>query len=182
MAANDNGRVTPLRHIRAIALLPFLNTVVIPGTLLTAFSPTPPLRSSVAAVATILAASALLAAGVALVTHSIHLFVRLGRGTLAPWDPTRELVCGGAYNYSRNPMKLGLFLVLGGEVLLTWSTALAAWFFCFAVANVIYIRAHEEPRLEARFGARYREYCARVPRWWPRLRAMRRRPTEVSAT
>jgi protein-S-isoprenylcysteine O-methyltransferase Ste14 len=174
-------RVTAWRHARAIALLPFMNTVMIPGALLAAFPPALPLRWGAAAVAATLAGTALLTAGIALVAHSIRLFVRLGQGTLAPWDPTRELVSAGAYGYSRNPMKGGLFFVLAGEALLTRSPVLAAWLALFALVNVLYIRLHEEPRLEARFGDRYRDYSARVPRWWPRLRSLRHRSSEVNA-
>ena len=75
----------------------------------------------------------------------------------------------GAYRYSRNPMKAGLFLILAGESLWLRSSALAWWFACFVVANVVYIRLHEEPGLRARFGEQYRHYCERVPRWWPGL-------------
>ncbi len=125
------------------------------------------------ALAAAIAGAALLAGGAALVAHCIRLFIRLGRGTLAPWDPTRELVSVGAYRYSRNPMKGGLFLVLAGEAVLTGSSALAVWFVCFAIVNVVYIRLHEEPGLYARFGERYRDYCARVPRWWPTLASLR---------
>jgi protein-S-isoprenylcysteine O-methyltransferase Ste14 len=90
-------------------------------------------------------------------------------------------VSTGAYGYSRNPLKGGLFFVLLGEALLAQSLPLAAWFAFFALANVVYIRLHEEPGLEARFGDRYRDYRARVPRWWPRLRSLGRRATEVDA-
>jgi protein-S-isoprenylcysteine O-methyltransferase Ste14 len=121
---------------------------------------------------TALAGTLLVAAGATLVVHSVHLFIRHGRGTLAPWDPTRELVSAGAYGFSRNPMKGGLFVVLAGEALLTRSPALTVWFLCFALVNVIYIRTHEEPGLRARFGVSYREYCARVPRWWPTLESL----------
>jgi protein-S-isoprenylcysteine O-methyltransferase Ste14 len=92
------------------------------------------------------------------------------------------LVNAGAYRYSRNPMKGGLFLVLAGEALLTRSLTLGAWFACFALLNVVYIRLHEEPGLEARFGASYRAYRARVPRWWPQLRTPPRDMTEVTPT
>jgi protein-S-isoprenylcysteine O-methyltransferase Ste14 len=175
-----NERVSAWRHARAIALLPFMNTVVIPAALLAAFPLALTLNATT--VAAMLIGAALVAGGVALVAHSIGLFVRLGRGTLAPWDPTRQLVGAGAYGYTRNPMKGGLFLVLAGEAFLTQSAPLAAWFACFALANVLYIRLHEEPGLEARFGDPYRDYCARVPRWWPRLRSPHRKATEVNAT
>lgn len=171
----DGAHVSVARHVRAIALLPFTNTVVIPSVLLTLWPPAP--RTDAAGLALSLAGIALLLCGAALVAHSIRLFVQQGRGTLAPWDPTNELVAAGAYRYSRNPMKGGLFLVLAGEALIAQSPALAAWFACFALVNVVYIRLHEEPGLVRRFGDRYRNYCARVPRWLPRLRALREETT-----
>jgi protein-S-isoprenylcysteine O-methyltransferase Ste14 len=164
--------VTLWRHARAIALLPFMNTVVIPVLLLTLFPPHLPATWHAASVLVAVAGTAALASGATLVTHSIRLFMRLGRGTLAPWDPTRELVSVGAYRFTRNPMKAGLFLVLAGEGLLARSPALAAWLVCFAIVNVVYIRVHEEPGLRWRFGQRYRDYCALVPRWWPSLPAL----------
>jgi protein-S-isoprenylcysteine O-methyltransferase Ste14 len=166
-AGTLGGQVSPWRHVRAIALLPFMNTVAIPSVLLLLF---PPARASAwdgAAVTATIAGAALVVAGAVLVAHCVALFVRLGFGTLAPWDPTQALVGAGAYRHSRNPMKAGLFLVLAGEALATQSVALLAWFACFALVNVLYIRVHEEPGLARRFGAAYRDYCERVPRWWP---------------
>jgi len=161
--ADSTKPVTALRHARAVALLPFTNTVAIPAALLWLFPSAPPTIGAAA-----IAGAALAVCGALLVVHCIRLFVRFGNGTLAPWDPTRALVAAGAYRYIRNPMKAGLFLVLAGEALFTQSPALISWFVCFALANIVYIRLHEEPGLEARFGDRYRDYCARVPRWWPK--------------
>jgi protein-S-isoprenylcysteine O-methyltransferase Ste14 len=180
VAARDE-HVPAWRHARAIALLPFVNTVVIPGLVLAALPPAQPLPSDAASIAEAVAGVALLAFGVALVVHSIRQLARLGRGTLAPWDPTRELVLAGAYRHSRNPLKGGLFVVLLGEALLARSLPLAVWLASFALVNVVYIRLYEEPGLEARFGDRYRDYRARVPRFWPRLSSLRRRATEVNA-
>lgn len=168
-AAAWSEPVAAWRHVLAIALLPLMNTIAIPSVSLLLCPPAHALRWTTA-----LAGCMLAAAGAMLVVHCIRLFVRFGFGTLAPWDPTRELVSAGAYGYSRNPMKAGLFLVLAGEALATQSVVLTAWFTCFAVVNVLYIRLHEEPGLAKRFGARYREYCERVPRWWPGLRTLRR--------
>jgi protein-S-isoprenylcysteine O-methyltransferase Ste14 len=66
-------------------------------------------------------------------------------------------------------MKAGLFLILIGESVSLHSTALACWAAIFMLANVVYIRLSEEPGLRARFGSHYSDYCASVPRWWPRL-------------
>jgi protein-S-isoprenylcysteine O-methyltransferase Ste14 len=171
--ATTQSPVTAWRHARAVALLPLMNTLVIPSLLLARWRSSMPSFATLGEM-TIASAGAVLAlCGAALVAHSIALFVRIGRGTLAPWDPTQELVAVGAYRYSRNPMKAGLFLILAGETLLTRSAAIALWFTVFAVVNVVYIRLHEEPALLLRFGNRYRDYCTRVPRWWPALRSLR---------
>lgn len=172
-AIDSASSVAGARHIRAVALLPFMNTVVIPSVLLAVSPPRLVHAPTPLAFVTTLVGLALLGVGGALVAHSIRLFVALGRGTLAPWDPTHALVTAGAYRYMRNPMKAGLFLVLAGEALLFRSLALTGWLACFAAANIVYIRVSEEPGLRKRFGARYREYCERVPRWWPTWQTLR---------
>jgi protein-S-isoprenylcysteine O-methyltransferase Ste14 len=50
---------------------------------------------------------ALFAAGFLLFAWCVTLFARIGRGTLAPWDPTRSLVAAGPYRHIRNPMITG---------------------------------------------------------------------------
>jgi len=160
------GDVTALSHVRAVLLLPFMNTVIIPGTLLALFRDARlPQVDSVGAIALLALALLLIGGGLTLVIRAISLFVRGGRGTLAPWDPTRVLITHDIYRYSRNPMKAGLFLVLLGEVALLQSIALAIWALTFIAVNAIYIRLSEEPGLKARFGADYDAYCRRVPRW-----------------
>lgn len=158
--------VSAWRHLRAIALLPVMNTLLIPTALLVAWPPAAPSGTLgewlVRAVGLVL-----IGAGLALTGHSIGWFVRAGSGTLAPWDPTQALVNAGAYAYSRNPMKAGLFVVLAGEALLLQSLPIAVWLATFALVNVVYIRLSEEPGLRARFGCAYVDYCERVPRWIP---------------
>jgi protein-S-isoprenylcysteine O-methyltransferase Ste14 len=176
----SDGRAGAWNHVRAVLLLPLTNTVGIPAAIAAATGSgnVSWIRSpGVADVATLALAAALLAGGAALVVHSIRLFVRLGRGTLAPWDPTRALVAEGAYRYMRNPMKAGLFLVLFAEAALLRSLPLLVWFVVFVLVNVVYIRVSEEPGLRARFGAAYDRYCVAVPRWLPSV-APRRRPTK----
>jgi protein-S-isoprenylcysteine O-methyltransferase Ste14 len=152
-----------------------MNSVVIPTTLLVLFrdarlfSAGPTVEAAATAIAL-----PLLAVGVTLVVRAVMLFVRLGRGTLAPWNPTEVLITGDIYRFSRNPMKAGLFLVLVGEALLLRSTAVSMWAAAFIVVNVLYIRWSEEPGLRARFGDEYVAYASTVPRW---LRLMPQRQT-----
>lgn len=115
----------------------------------------------------------LLAAGTTLMVRTISLFARIGRGTLAPWSPTRRLVVEGVYGHVRNPMISGVVANLFGEALLFGAWPIAGWGALFLAVNAVYIPLSEEPGLAARFGAEYRRYRAHVPRWIPRLRPWR---------
>lgn len=97
-------------------------------------------------------------------------FARSGRGTLSPVDPPRNLVIRGPYRYVRNPMYLSVTLIVLGEVLLTRSRGLLAfWALWFAAVN-LFVLGYEEPTLRSQFGAAYERYSAAVGRWLPRLR------------
>lgn len=75
-----------------------------------------------------------------------------------------ELVTGGAYGLTRNPMYLGWSAgVLGLAVGTGSAWLLAAW--SLAVGVLDREIAAEESRLRRRFGAAYAAYCARVPRY-----------------
>jgi len=113
---------------------------------------------------------ALVAAGLTLVVWTVTLFVKVGRGTLAPWDPTSKLVVRGPYRYVRNPMITGVGTILAGQALFFRSWAIAIELAVFALVNAIYFPLVEEPGLRRRFGQEYEEYRARVPRWLPRVR------------
>jgi protein-S-isoprenylcysteine O-methyltransferase Ste14 len=119
---------------------------------------------------TALIGALVVAAGIGLVAWTVTLFVRIGRGTLAPWAPTSELVVAGPYRVVRNPMITGVATILAGEALFFRSWGIAIELAAFAAVNAIYFPLVEEPGLRKRFGAGYEEYCARVPRWLPRVR------------
>ena len=116
---------------------------------------------------------ALLAAitGLALSGWAATLFVKLGQGTPAPWDPPKRLVIQGPYRYVRNPMITGALLILLAEAILFQSLPIATWLTVFFIGNAIYFPFFEEKGLEQKFGDKYREYKTHVPRWIPRLRA-----------
>ncbi|MCG3120925.1 MAG: hypothetical protein ALAOOOJD_03820 [bacterium] len=164
--------LTLLRHLLSILLLPFMVVVVVPNWLVTRFaagdsrwldgSPVMWLSRS---------AGVLLGlAGLGLFSWCVGLFAKVGQGTLAPWDPTRNLVAVGPYRFMRNPMISGVALLLIGQALLRGSWAIGIWAGVFVLINHIYFVLFEEPGLEQRFGAPYQVYKTKVPRWVPRLK------------
>jgi protein-S-isoprenylcysteine O-methyltransferase Ste14 len=160
------------KHIRAILLLPFMVTVVVPATILlvAGFDTFDIWQSSPAArVGLPILGGAFIVVGLALMVATIRLFVTVGQGTLAPWNPTQRLVVKGIYRHVRNPMISGVFCILLGEAVLAASLPLCIWFDVFVVGNVIYIPLAEEPGLANRFGEDYLAYKQNVPRWIPRL-------------
>jgi protein-S-isoprenylcysteine O-methyltransferase Ste14 len=172
ITASDHRDVSAWRHARAIALLPGTVTVVVPAlVLLLGEGPRVGWLSA-------LAGCALIAAGLALWAWTVRLFARIGKGTLAPWDPTRHLVVEGPYGHVRNPMITAVLAVLIGEAILFGSPGLLTWSAVFLVINWAFFVVHEEPRLERRFGDEYRDYRASVPRWIPRRTPWR--PAEAS--
>lgn len=108
--------------------------------------------------------------GIWLALASVSTMLRYGEGTPAPWDPTRKLVFHGPYRYVRNPMMIGVMLILLAEALLLQSWGIAIWFGVFLLLNLIYLPRVEEQGLERRFGEAYRQYKAHVPPWIPRTR------------
>jgi protein-S-isoprenylcysteine O-methyltransferase Ste14 len=108
--------------------------------------------------------------GFILFAASLWHFATQGRGTLAPWDPPRNLVVRGPYRYVRNPMISGVIFMLCGVALWLRSAPHAFWAATFMTANFLHIPLIEEPQLERRFGGPYRRYCEGVPRFLPRLR------------
>lgn len=165
-----------LRHLFAIAVLPFTAAILVP-VLIARRNATPlAVGPSFGAVLIQIVGLALLAVGLRLFVDSLRRFAADGRGTLAPWDPPRALVVRGPYRFVRNPMISGIVFVLFGEALVLRSMPQAAWAAAFLTANLVYIPLLEEPVLEGRFGEPYREYCRNVPRLFPRLRPRKPKP------
>jgi protein-S-isoprenylcysteine O-methyltransferase Ste14 len=163
---------TVVRHLLSILMLPFVAVVVVPYGLLHANVGAERGARDGSAVAWLLSVVGviLFAAGLALFSWCVVLFAKVGRGTLAPWDPTRDLVAIGPYRFVRNPMISGVALLLIGQALLWKFLPIGIWAVVFIVINHVYFLLIEEPGLERRLGEPYRAYKANVPRWIPRSR------------
>lgn len=92
---------------------------------------------------------------------------RRARTTVNPMKPdtTSSLVTGGIYRFTRNPMYLGLALLLLAVVVFFSNPLGLAAVVVFVVWMNEFQIAPEERALRARFGDVFGEYCARVRRW-----------------
>ena len=96
---------------------------------------------------------------------TVALFVKIGKGTPAPWDPPVNLVKEGIYKYVRNPMMISVWFTLFGESIIFNSFYIFLWFLLFLTLCLTLIPFLEEPQLEKRFGEAYQIYKNNVPRW-----------------
>jgi protein-S-isoprenylcysteine O-methyltransferase Ste14 len=112
------------------------------------------------------ASVAIAAAGLGVIAVAIAQFVR-ARTTVDPLHPEEAsaLVEGGVFRLTRNPMYLGMALILGA-----WAVWLGNGASALLVAGfVAYISrfqiAPEERALRGRFGEAFEAYARRVRRW-----------------
>ena len=128
-AVQELGAFMLLRHLLSILLLPCTVVVVVPYTLLhRAARVAAPGGSAVANWPQATVGAALFLGGFMLFAWTIGLFARQGRGTLAPWDPTKQLVATGPYRHVRNPMYVAVVAVILTKFSKSWSTRGSAVF------------------------------------------------------
>lgn len=97
-------------------------------------------------------------------------FAAIGLGTPAPIDPPKILVVRGLHHYVRNPMYIGVALVITGQAWLFHSARVAIYLCCMLAIAHLFVLFYEEPALKRQFGDEYERYRQRVPRWFPKLR------------
>ena len=87
------------------------------------------------------------------------------RTTLDPHGSVKNIVSGGVYRFTRNPIYLGFVCLLIGFPLILrtyWGVILSPLF--IGLMNSLVIK-HEEAYLEKKFGDVYTSYKSRVRRW-----------------
>jgi protein-S-isoprenylcysteine O-methyltransferase Ste14 len=80
-----------------------------------------------------------------------------------------DLVTEGIYAHTRNPMYLGNILIAAGLAIVSNSWTVIAIAIPLSLFMYVSIVAAEEDYLTRRFGAAFKAYCQRVPRWLPRI-------------
>jgi protein-S-isoprenylcysteine O-methyltransferase Ste14 len=103
--------------------------------------------------------------GIIMAAISAGMFKKAGTGIM-PFDEATTLVTGGFYRYTRNPMYVGMFLMLAGVAFLMGSigAALPVLVFILIIHNNFVMG--EERFLEASFGQQYLDYKSTVRRWF----------------
>ena len=102
--------------------------------------------------------------GVALVVYSLRLF-GIHKTTPKPFGVAAVLVTSGAFRVTRNPMYVGIILMLSG--IACFFGTVGPWLVIPVLGillDVIFVRREEE-KMELIFGDAYRRYKTRVRRW-----------------
>ena len=145
-----------LRVILFTLVAPFVVAIVVPGILLDGARP--------------VAAQGLLVSlvGAAIYGWTAWSFAHTGRGTPAPLDPPKTVVAVGLYRWVRNPMYLGVLLIIAGQAIAYGSLTLVVYAIVMWLVVHSFVVLYEEPDLLRRFGDSYESYRRAVPRWIPR--------------
>lgn len=102
-----------------------------------------------------------------MITIAAIISFRMAATTVNPLNPERasSLVDGGVFRFTRNPMYLGMLLVL-----LAWGVYLSSLLNLFLIVGFVWYLTRfqilpEEKAMRANFGETYQTYCQKVRRW-----------------
>lgn len=87
-----------------------------------------------------------------------------------PAGDARPVWSTGVHGWSRNPLQLGVVIILFGECLAFESIALLVYAVLCWAGLTLYLVLVEEPALRRALGDEYLRYCRQVPRWLLRFR------------
>jgi protein-S-isoprenylcysteine O-methyltransferase Ste14 len=106
----------------------------------------------------------LVLSGIIMAAISAGMFKKADTG-IEPFDEATTLVTRGFYRYTRNPMYLGMFLILMGVAVLLGSAGAVLPVVFFVLVIRYNFVAGEERFLEAAFRQKYLDYKDKVRRW-----------------
>ena len=109
-------------------------------------------------------------AGVSFYGSSVRDFIFVGKGSPAAWDAPVEFVLKGWYRRVRNPMYIGMLLILFGEAIFFESAGIFLYAIILWFSFHLFVVYYEEPALKKKFGGVYQEYFNSVHRWIPHIK------------
>lgn len=103
-------------------------------------------------------------------------FMLRGKGTPAIWfskflkfiigEEPIHLVSSGLYKYSRNPMYLGILLIVFGQGMYFEILTILEYGIFMSILLHLVVLFIEEPHLKKKYGNSYLEYKKSTPRWF----------------
>jgi protein-S-isoprenylcysteine O-methyltransferase Ste14 len=109
----------------------------------------------------------LIAVGLTMAVIARRGFLR-ARTNVEPWKPALTVVTDGIFAWMRNPMYVGVMLLLAGLAIALASDWLLVLLLPTALILHFGVVKREERYLEQKFGNVYRAYTGKVPRYgWP---------------
>jgi|SRR3989344_482264 len=81
------------------------------------------------------------------------------------YEIPNKLMASGFFRISRNPIYLGMTIILFGVAILLGSVVTFIFPIIFIILTDIFVVRKEEEVLRKRFGKAYMEYCTKVRRW-----------------
>lgn len=145
-----------IKAVAAFLVLPFSVAFLIP--IFIGYPYSSPSGSKIIAVPVLILGSLIL-------VHCIERFYSEGKGTLAPWSPPKHLVVTGLYRYSRNPMYLGVLMVILGWSIFFHSIAILVYAMVVFIAFHLRITTYEEIQMKKLFPKEWKQYAADTFRW-----------------
>ena len=118
----------------------------------------------------------LIGAGAVCYLWCVWEFAFEGRGTPAIWDSPKRFVSKGLYRTVRNPMYVGVTLILTGEAITFQSLTLYVYGGLVWLGFHVFVVYYEEPHLKKKFGPPYEDYLNAVNRWIPGMALRKREP------
>jgi protein-S-isoprenylcysteine O-methyltransferase Ste14 len=162
-----------LEVIVLLLLKNILFTILVPGTVAVyiplRIAARPAAPPSIDSTARQILALLLLSLGAAIYLWCLWHFAVTGRGTPAPIDAPKKLVVQGLYRYVRNPMYVGVLVVIAGWAMFFQSISVLVYAAVVALLFQLFVVLVEEPILERKFGEAYEKYREEVGRWVPRI-------------
>jgi protein-S-isoprenylcysteine O-methyltransferase Ste14 len=108
---------------------------------------------------------AMMGVGGPLLLVSVAWFAREG---VRPYPPIERVVTTGPYAYTRNPMYVGVVMLMLGQGLWFGSLAAVLYALGWLTAFVIFVTTIDDPFIQKRIGPTYDDYVKSVPGWIPR--------------
>lgn len=105
--------------------------------------------------------------GAIILFQAVRLFGK-AETTVNPIEPEKaeRLVTSGLYRFTRNPMYLGMLLVLLGGALYLQNIAALSGPLAYMLSMTFLQIKPEERVLSAKFGKPFEDYCQRTRRWF----------------